>query len=103
MRDDEKLEITAGQIRKLAEKYETGSCNLYEVFPEVFDERWELVDNRDIESKVCSDGCGGFNLEIVHDGYHVVKIWANGCFGTINSDYRIDSDRDTFRLYCKVS
>ena len=46
MRDDEKLEITAGQIRKLAEKYE----GVKEVFPEAFEEEMEDITDRVIMS-----------------------------------------------------
>ena len=89
MRDDEKLEITAGEIRELAKKYETGSCNLYEVFPEVFDEEWGTVQEyRGIEIDTFP-GFGSFVLRISHKGCLVARIYADGNIIMLQDGYRL--------------
>jgi len=99
MRDDEKLEITAGQIRKLAEKYE----GMKEVFPEVFEGNWVLVDSREIDTEAWPDSIGGFSIDVKYDGYSAVKIRANGEITPLNPDYRLEQYFGTFRLFRKVS
>jgi hypothetical protein len=72
MRDDEKLEITAGQIRKLAEKYE----GVKTAFPEVFEPEWEDVTRGIKTTWRHVPGCGyEINLYCAHSYPHAdIKI-----------------------------
>jgi hypothetical protein len=83
MRDDEKLEITAGKIRKLAEKYE----GIKTAFPEVFEERWETVEDG-IVSVVKENTRGYFYIVLYHGTRAFVAIHSHGAPQILDDNYR---------------
>lgn len=89
MRDDEKLEITAGKIRKLAEKYE----GVKEAFPEVFEEGWVSVMN-DISFYPIFTLGGVFFISVSRLGQEIADIYGDGHVHIKNKEYRIISGHD---------
>lgn len=95
MRDDEKLEITAGKIRKLAEKYE----RVKEVFPEVFEEKWVVVeDGLSLSPVFCPNEC--FYIAVYRLSRPVCALYFNGDCCVWDNNYRVSWDKR--KLYCKI-
>jgi hypothetical protein len=101
MRDDEKLEITAGQTRKLVEKYK----GVDEVFPEVFDtERWVTIPCSHLHLRAVGVPCEGrFFISVDYNGDSVAQVYADGRAYEIDHGYYLLRSGSSFILQRKVS
>ena len=97
MRDDEKLEITAGRVRKLAERY--GGLKI--AFPEAFEPEWETIKGLTISPGGC-DG-GGFYISVFDNSVHIATIWADGNASIYKPNVRYHPSNDLFTFERKVS
>jgi hypothetical protein len=96
MRDDEKLEITAGQIRKLAEYYEGVKWTFPEVFKE--EERWETL--KDIQ--LVRGGVEGITVLVYWEDIHIATIWGSGRVSTWPDNVRNVSTENYFRFERRI-
>jgi hypothetical protein len=99
MRDDEKLEITAGRIRKLAEYYSGFKLSFPEVFKE--EERWETLKDPKLVPGI--DDVGGFYVGVFDNSVQIATIWSDGYVSMWQPYFRNVSSKNLFKFERKVS